>query len=142
MNQFDIKGLCVLEFIKVCDVFECNFVLCNEVGVVVVVWVDGDFVVNLWGGFVDVGGIWFWQYDMLVIVLFGIKVLMVMCVYQFVDCGEFDLYVLVVCYWFEFGQVGKQVIMLVMVMSYCFGVIGLCGWLGWEQVVDWDFVCE
>lgn len=50
----------MLEFIKVCDVFECNFVLCNEVGVVVVVWVDGDFVVNLWGGFVDVGGIWFW----------------------------------------------------------------------------------
>lgn len=47
MNQPDIKGSCASEFTKVRDAFERNFVLRNEVGAAVAVWVDGDLVVNL-----------------------------------------------------------------------------------------------
>lgn len=56
MNQPDIKGSCASEFTKVRDAFERNFVLRNEVGAAVAVWVDGDLVVNLWGGSADAGG--------------------------------------------------------------------------------------
>ena len=45
-------------------------------------------------------------------------------------------------YWPEFGQAGKEDITLAMVMSHRSGVIGPRTRMRWEQVADWDFVCE
>lgn len=142
MNQPDIKGSCASEFTKVRDAFERNFVLRNEVGAAVAVWVDGDLVVNLWGGSADAGGTRPWQHDTLATVLSGTKALTATCVHQLVDRGELDLHAPVARYWPEFGQAGKQAITLAMVMSHRSGAIGPRGRLGWEQVADWDFVCE
>jgi CubicO group peptidase (beta-lactamase class C family) len=45
-------------------------------------------------------------------------------------------------YWPEFGQAGKEAITLAMVMSHRSGVIGPRARMRWEDVADWDFVCE
>ena len=50
-----VDGSCAPEFDKVRDAFEANFPDRDEVGAAVAVWVEGDLVVNLWGGYADAG---------------------------------------------------------------------------------------
>ena len=48
-----ISGTCAGGFEAVRAAFENNFTQHSEVGAAVAVWVDGDLVVNLWGGHAD-----------------------------------------------------------------------------------------
>jgi CubicO group peptidase (beta-lactamase class C family) len=142
MSEAEIKGSCAPNFVGVRDAFERNFTLRNEVGAAVAVWVEGDLVVNLWGGSADAAGTRPWQENTLTTVLSGTKSLSATCVHQLVDRGELDLQAPVARYWPEFGQAGKQDITLAMVMSHRSGVIGPRTRMSWEKVADWDFVCE
>lgn len=142
MNHPDIKGSCASDFGKVRDAFERNFAQRDEVGAAVAVWVDGDLVVNLWGGWADAAETRPWQHDTLATVLSGTKALTATCVHQLADRGELDLQAPVARYWPEFGQAGKEAITLSMVMSHRSGVIGPNTRLSWQEVTDWDFVCK
>jgi CubicO group peptidase (beta-lactamase class C family) len=124
------------------DAFSENFVLGKEVGAAVAAWVDGELVVNLWGGVADEAGARPWQQDTLSTVLSGTKGLTSTCVHQLVERGELDLNAPVARYWPEFAQAGKQDITLAMVMSHRSGVIGPRQRMDWTQVTDWDLVCE
>lgn len=137
-----IQGSCAPEFAKVRDAFERNFALRGEVGAAVAVFVDDELVVNLWGGSADGAGTQPWQPDTLTTVLSGTKGLTSTCVHQLADRGELDLQAPVARYWPEFGQAGKEAITLAMVMGHRSGVIGPNKRLHWEEVADWDFVCE
>jgi CubicO group peptidase (beta-lactamase class C family) len=124
------------------DAFERNFELRNEVGAAVAVWVDGDLVVNLWGGSADAAGTRPWREDTLTTVLSGTKGLTATCMHQLADRGEIDLNAPVCRYWPEFAQAGKQDITVGMVLSHRSGVIGPNKRMTWQQVADWDYVCE
>ncbi len=124
------------------DAFTENFVLGKEVGAAVAAWVDGELVVNLWGGFADEAGARPWQQDTLSTVLSGTKGLTSTCMHQLVERGELDLNAPVARYWPTFAQAGKQDITLAMVMSHRSGVIGPRQRMDWTQVTDWDLVCE
>jgi CubicO group peptidase (beta-lactamase class C family) len=124
------------------DAFEQNFLLRNEVGAAVAAWVDGELVVNLWAGTADAAGTRPWRVDTLATVLSGTKGLTSTCVHQLVERGELDLDAPIARYWPEFGQAGKESINLAMVMSHRSGVIGPRKRLRWQQVTDWDLVCE
>ncbi|MGD1238004.1 serine hydrolase domain-containing protein [Mycobacterium seoulense] len=137
-----IHGSCAPDFAAVRDAFERNFTRGDEVGAAVAVWVDGNLVVNLWGGWADAARTRHWQQDTLTTVLSGTKGLSATCVHQLADRGELDLQAPVAHYWPEFGQAGKRDITLAMVMSHRSGVIGPRTRLRWEDVADWDFVCE
>ncbi|OBG40764.1 esterase [Mycobacterium alsense] len=137
-----IKGSCASDFVGVRDAFERNFALGKEVGAAVAVWVDGDLVVNLWGGWADAAGTRPWQQNTLTTVLSGTKGLSATCMHQLADRGEVDLHAPVSRYWPEFGRAGKDDITLAMVMSHRSGVIGPRTRMSWEAVADWDYVCE
>src|SRR5262249_18270767 len=124
MSDVDILGSCVEGFDRVREAFARNFALRNEVGAAVAVWVDGDLVVNLWGGFADAAGTRPWRQDTLTTVLSGTKGLSATCVHQLADRGELDLQAPVARYWPEFAQAGKEDITLAMVMGHRSGVIG------------------
>jgi CubicO group peptidase (beta-lactamase class C family) len=136
-----IHGSCAPDFAGVRDAFRRNFALHKEVGAAVAVWVDGNLVVNLWGGSADAAGSRAWQQDTLTTVLSGTKGLSATCVHQLVERGELDLHAPVARYWPEFAQAGKEDITLAMVMSHRSGVIGPRTRMSWEKVADWDFVC-
>jgi CubicO group peptidase (beta-lactamase class C family) len=123
-------------------VFERNFVQGKEVGAAVAAWVDGELVVNLWAGTADAAGTRPWQVDTVATVLSGTKGLTSTCVHQLVECGELDLDAPVARYWPEFAQAGKEAITIRMVMSHRSGVIGPRKRMTWQQVTDWDLVCE
>jgi CubicO group peptidase (beta-lactamase class C family) len=138
----DIKGSCVPRFERVRDEFEENFAHRGEVGAAVAAWVDGELVVNLWGGSADAAGTRPWREDTLATVLSGTKGLTSTCVHHLAEIGEIDLDAPVSYYWPEFAQGGKGEITLAMVMSHRSGVIGPRARLPWEEVADWDLVCE
>lgn len=122
--------------------FERNFVQGKEVGAAVAAWVDGELVVNLWAGTADAAGTRPWQVDTVATVLSGTKGLTSTCVHQLVERGELDLDAPVARYWPEFAQAGKEAITIRMVMSHRSGVIGPRKRMTWQQVTDWDLVCE
>jgi CubicO group peptidase (beta-lactamase class C family) len=138
----EIHGSCASKFAGVRDAFERNFTHGDEVGAAVAVWVDGDLVVNLWGGWADAARARRWRQNTLTTVLSGTKGLSATCIHQLADRGELDLQAPVAHYWPEFGQAGKEAITLAMVMSHRSGVIGPNTRMPWEDVADWDFVCE
>lgn len=136
-----IQGSCASDFVGVRDAFERNFLVGDEVGAAVAVWVDGTLVVDLWGGWADAAHTRPWRQDTLTTVLSGTKGLSATCVHQLADRGELNLQAPVAHYWPEFGQAGKQDVTLAMVMGHRSGVIGPRTRLRWEDVADWDFVC-
>jgi CubicO group peptidase (beta-lactamase class C family) len=138
----DIQGSCAPRFESVRAAFEENFAHRQEVGAAVAAWVDDELVVNLWGGSADGAGARPWQEDTLGTVLSGTKGLTSTCVHHLVELGEIDLDAPVARYWPEFGQAGKNEITLAMVLGHRSGVIGPRMRTSWEQVADWDFVCE
>jgi CubicO group peptidase (beta-lactamase class C family) len=100
-------GACVSDFTGVRDAFERNFTQCGEVGAAVAVWVDGDLVVNLWGGWADAARTRPWRQNTITTVLSGTKGLTSTCLHQLADRGEVDLHAPVARYWPEFGQAGS-----------------------------------
>jgi CubicO group peptidase (beta-lactamase class C family) len=140
--KISIQGSCAEGFENVRTAFERNFAEHRELGAAVAVWVEGDLVVNLWGGWADAAGTKPWREDTLAAVYSGTKGLTSTCVHLLADRGEIDLDAPVATYWPEFGQAGKQSITLRMVMSHRSGVIGPRKRLAPEQTLDWDGVCE
>src|SRR4051812_36357007 len=102
LGVVEIKGSCVGAFDNVREAFARNFSQLGEVGAGVAVWVNGDLVVNLWGGSADGAGTQPWQEDTLTTVLSGTKGLTSTCVHQLADRGELDLHAPVAHYWPEF----------------------------------------
>src|SRR5262249_5121196 len=90
----------------------------------------------------DAAGTRPWQVDTLAAVLSGTKGLTSTCVHQLVERGELDLHAPVARYWPEFGQAGKEAVTIAMVMSHRSGVIGPRTPMRWQDVADWDLVCE
>ncbi|MBO0863695.1 MAG: beta-lactamase family protein [Mycobacterium sp.] len=142
MTDVEIQGSCASGFERVHDAFEQNFAVRDEVGAAVAVYVDGDLVVDLWGGWADASRSRPWRQDTLAALLSATKGLTSTCVHQAVERGELDLYAPVARYWPEFGQAGKEAITIAMVMSHRSGVIGPRTRLRWQDVADWDLVCE
>lgn len=142
MSDVDIHGTCASGFERVRDEFHQNFADRGDVGAAVAVWVDGDLVVNLWGGSADAAGTRPWRDDTLAAILSGTKGLTSTCLHQLADRGELDLDAPVARYWPEFGQAGKQDITVAMVLGHRSGMIGPRAPLRWQDVADWDLVCK
>lgn len=140
-SEVPINGSCAPGFERVCDAFTSNFADRAEVGAAVAVWVEGDLVVNLWGGFADAAGRRPWREDTLASIYSGSKGLTSTCVHLLADRGELDLHAPVASYWPEFGQAGKQDITIAMVLGHRSGVIGPRTRLPWAVAADWETVC-
>lgn len=137
-----IDGTCSDRFASVKAAFENNFANHAEVGAAVAVWVDGDLVVNLWGGHADHRRRRRWRENTLASVFSGTKGLTSTCVHLLADRGEIDLHAPVAHYWPEFGQAGKGDITVASVLGHRSGVIGPRTRMHWGDTDDWDLVCR
>lgn len=138
--EIPVAGACAPEFAGVRRAFQQNFTDRHEVGAAVAVWVDGELVVNLWGGSADAAGRP-WRSDTLASIFSGSKGLTATCVHLLAERGELDLDAPVARYWPEFGQCGKDDITVAMVLGHRSGVIGPNQPMDWDEVGDWDAVC-
>ncbi|MGI9123408.1 MAG: serine hydrolase domain-containing protein, partial [Mycobacterium sp.] len=137
-----INGTCAAGFEAVGAAFERNFTHNGDVGAAVAVWVEGNLVVNLWGGYADARRRRRWRENTLASVFSGTKGLTSTCVHLLADRGEIDLYAPVAQYWPEFGQAGKGGITVADVLGHRSGVIAPRTRRHWSEAADSDLMCR
>lgn len=140
-DSFRVAGSCAPRFASVRTAFERNFTEGTEIGAAVAVWVDGELVVNLWGGSADAEGRRRWRQNTLASVFSGSKALTSTCVHLLAERSELDLHAPVARYWPEFGQAGKEAVTLAMVLGHRSGVLAPRARMHWRDTDDWDGVC-
>ena len=139
----EIHGTYDDRFTPVRDAFAANWDpgrTPEEVGASVAITLDGELVVDLWGGTVtgDDGVEKPWERDTIINVWSTTKTLSALCMLILADRGEIDFYSPVATYWPEFAANGKADIEVRHIMSH---TAGLAGWrdpITIEDLYDWD----
>ena len=138
----EIHGFCDEKFAGVRERFEFNFVEKGDVGASIAISLEGEMVVDLWGGHRDADGTEPWQEDTIVNVYSTTKTMAAMCALLLADRGEIDLYAPVSRYWPEFAQNGKEGVEVRHFMSHSAGLSGMDEPMQGDDVYDWDKVVE
>lgn len=134
-----VEGSCADGFAEVRAEFERNFAERGEVGAGVHVTVDGETVVDLWGG--DAGGRP-WTEDTITHVWSCTKGATALCAHVLASRGELDLDAPVTRYWPEFGQNGKADALVRHLLAHQAGLTA------WREPVppggmfDWDLMTD
>jgi len=129
----DIHGTCTDEFTGVRDAFAANFDRGEEVGASVCLVIDGEKVVDLWGGHSDVACTTPWQEDTIINVWSTTKTMMFLTCLMLIDRGELDPGAPVARYWPEFAANGKEKVEVRHLMAH---MAGLSGWT--EPITEAD----
>jgi CubicO group peptidase (beta-lactamase class C family) len=114
----------------------------DELGASIAVDLDGETVVDIWGGYRDPERTVPWTQDTIVNVWSTTKCVLNLAALMLVDQGELDVYAPVGDYWPEFSAKGKKNVEVRHLMSHTSGVSG------WEQpfsvrdMYDWETACE
>jgi CubicO group peptidase (beta-lactamase class C family) len=132
-----IEGHCDPRFAAVRDAFAANFEAGREIGASLAVTVDGEFVVDIWGGHADAAKTRSWERDTIINVFSTTKAMTALCVHMLVDSGQLDVDAPVARYWPEFAQAGKERITVRQVLSHSSGLAGIRQRLGTEALYDW-----
>ncbi len=136
-SQIPVDGHCDPRFAAVREIFEKNLQSKAELGSAVAFTLDGEPVVDLWGGFLDFEHSRAWQRDTLVNVYSTTKGMTAICAHQLVEQGKLDLDAPVTHYWPEFAAAGKQSIPVRFVLSHQAGLPGIREPLPEEALYDW-----
>jgi CubicO group peptidase (beta-lactamase class C family) len=123
-------------FVSVRDAFERNFADGGELGAAFAAYVDGELVVDLWGGVADASRGVPWRGETLVPVFSGSKGLVATCVLKLVEAGVLELEAPVCRYWPEFAAEGKEGILVRHVVSHQAGMPGLLTPVSLEEATD------
>ena len=133
----EIHGTCNPQFAGVREVFAENFAQRGEVGASVAVSLEGELVVDLWGGHRDRAGSLPWERDTIVNVYSTTKTMAALTALMLADRGELDLYAPVRNYWPEFAQNGKERVQVRHFLSHSAGLSGMDEPMSGEDVYDW-----
>lgn len=100
------------------------------------VFVDGEPVVDVWGGYVDAARTSPWQSDTIVNVFSVTKTMTALGALLLLDRGELDVEAPVARYWPEFAAAGKEGVLVRHVLAH---TAGLPDWDGpVEELYDWE----
>jgi CubicO group peptidase (beta-lactamase class C family) len=94
----------------------------EDVGASAAVFIDGEPMVDIWGGYVDANRTVAWQQDTIVNVWSTTKTMAALCALILADRGELDLDAPVARYWPEFAAAGKQAVLVRHVLSHTAGL--------------------
>jgi CubicO group peptidase (beta-lactamase class C family) len=107
----------------------------GDVGASVAVFVDGEPVVDVWGGFADADRTIPWQRNTITNVFSVTKTMTALCALILADRGELDLAAPVGRYWPEFATAGKDTVLVRHLLGH---TAGLPDWNGpIEELYDW-----
>ena len=112
----------------------------DDVGGSVAVYLDGEPVVDLWGGYADAERTHPWQRDTITNVWSTTKTMTALCALILADRGVIDLDAPVATYWPEFAAAGKENVLVRHVLGH---TAGLPSWdtpVTLEQLYDWPTV--
>ncbi len=125
-------------FAAVREVFDCNLASGQDLGAAFCATVEGETVVDLWGGWADPGKTRPWERDTIVNVYSTTKTMTALTALLLADRGELDFDAPVARYWPEFAANGKSEVKVSHLMSHS---AGLSGWkepITTEDLYDWE----
>jgi CubicO group peptidase (beta-lactamase class C family) len=117
-----IQGHCDSRFERVADALTTHLESGREVGASLYVNIDGEDVIDLWGGWRDKEHSARWTEDTIVNVFSGSKTVTSLAAPMLVDRGLLDLDSPVARYWPEFAQNGKDKALVRHLLSHTVGV--------------------
>jgi CubicO group peptidase (beta-lactamase class C family) len=103
----DVQGTCEGRFGRVADELAASLKAAGG-GASAAVHLDGEPVVDIWGGYVDVTRTAKWERDTITNVWSTTKTMVALCALILADRGEIDLDAPVARYWPEFAAAGKE----------------------------------
>ena len=130
--------MCDPKFAEMQDILSANLDSGADVGASVAVTIDGEFVVDMWGGHTDESRTTPWTEHTITNVWSTTKTMTAISALRLVEQGRLDVFAPVAKYWPEFAQNGKDHIEVRHLMSHTSGVSG------WDQpvtvadVYDWE----
>ena len=136
-----ISGFAADGFEGVREQFEKNFEKRGEVGGSVAVVRDGEYLVDLWGGWADESRTRLWEDDTIVNVWSTTKGLVSSCAHILIDRGELEIDKPVADYWPEFAQAGKENITVRQLLSHRAGLMAWEDPIPPEDMFNWEKLC-
>lgn len=132
----DIKGKFDEKFARVAETLSQSLDCGDDIGASAAVFIDGEAVVDIWGGYLDAAKTCEWQSDTIVNNFSTTKTMTALCMLILIDRGLVDPNAPVSKYWPEFAQNGKANVLV----RHCLGhTAGLPGWtepVTLEDVLD------
>ena len=134
----EVHGQCDQRFAAMREILSSNIDSGADVGASAAVVLDGELVVDIWGGHTDESRTTTWDRDTITNVWSSTKTQMALCALMLADRGQLDLDAPVATYWPEFAQQGKEGVLVRHLLSHTSGVSG------WNQPVqvsdlyDWE----
>lgn len=136
------SGTCSDRFTAVRAAFEDNFARHEELGASVCVTVDGETVVDLWGGVQADDAATPWEADTLATVFSCTKGAVALAAHVLVDRGEISLDRPVADYWPEFAVNGKEGATVRMLLDHTVGVPTWREKIPKGEIYDWDAMVQ
>jgi CubicO group peptidase (beta-lactamase class C family) len=136
----ELHGHCDPAFQAVREEFERNFTERGDVGASACVIVDGEAVVDLWGGYADPETEQPWQADTLTVVMSSTKGATALCAHMLADRGLLDFDTPVAEYWPVFAANGKDAVTVGMLLNHQAGLPALRRPLLEGAFCDWDYM--
>lgn len=137
-----IEGVCDPRFRAVADEFERNFVERDEVGASVCLRLDGETVVDLWGGLADPSTQTPWSRDTISIIFSCTKGAVAISAHVLASRGLLDIEAPVSKYWPEFAKNGKQDASVRMMLDHSVGLPAFKTPVKPGGCCDWDYMVE
>src|SRR5215475_5132494 len=133
-----LGGTCSARFDPLRELFAAKLESGEDLGASVAVNIDGEMVVDLWGGWADEARTVAWGENTITNIFSTTKSMTSLAALVLVNRGELDLDATVASYWPEFAANGKSGVKVRHLLSHMSGVSG------WEQPItlddmyDWD----
>ncbi len=141
MSEVTIGGFVDPRFESVRDTLAGSIAAGLDVGASVCATIEGEVVVDIWGGHTDESKTNPWQDDTIINVWSTTKTMLALSALMLADRGEIDLHAPVAKYWPEFAANGKERIEVRHLLSH---TSGLSGWeepMHVDDLYDWDLAC-
>jgi CubicO group peptidase (beta-lactamase class C family) len=133
-----LGGTCNARFDPLRELFAAKLESGEELGGSLAVNIDGEMVVDLWGGWADEARTLPWTENTITCVFSTTKTMTALAALVLVDRGELDLDANVAAYWPEFAARGKDRIKVRQVLSHTSGVAGWDPPVTLDDLYDWD----
>lgn len=129
-----IEGFCTPRFEPLGQLFRELINSGRDLGASLAVTVDGEFALDLWGGWADEARTRPWERETITCVFSTTKTMLALGALVLVERGQLDLDAPVARYWPEFAAAGKSGVLVRHILSHTSGLSG------WEQPVTFDDV--
>ena len=131
-----LSGSCPPRFEKVQQVLAANLASGWDIGASVALYLDGEPVVDLWGGHLDEARTRPWQPDTIINNFSTTKTMTALTMLILADRGAIDLDAPVSRYWPEFAQNGKSGVLVKHCLAHSSGLAG------WTEPMTFEDVCD